>query len=103
MACEGSGSRYDVACAIVATLGLSDSVQVLPVSSDYFKEEFFAERPRSEIMRNRALDLQGDNTMRPWRVAIDDYLALHIASDPTLASLAIPVRQHSTIPSELNS
>jgi dTDP-4-dehydrorhamnose reductase len=103
MACEGEGSRFDVACAIVDSLGLADRVQVLPVSSDYFKEEFFAERPRSEIMRNRALDLQGDNTMRPWRVAIADYLALHIASDPSLASIAVPAQQRTSIPSEQKS
>jgi dTDP-4-dehydrorhamnose reductase len=78
-ACEGSGSRFDVAVEMIRCLGRED-VQVLPVASDYLQAEFFAPRPRSEIMRNLCLDLQGLNTMRPWRAAIADYLSEHHAS-----------------------
>ena len=31
-------------------------------------------RPYSEIMRNMNLELQGMNHMRPWEVAIEEYL-----------------------------
>ncbi len=36
-------------------------------------------RPRSEIMRNMALELQGMNTMRPWPDALTEYLDNHFS------------------------
>ena len=74
MACEGEGSRYDVTGQILQTLGLTDKVELVEVDSDFFAKEFPSNRPRSEIMRNMALDLQGMNLMRPWRVALEEYL-----------------------------
>ncbi len=74
MACEGEGSRYDVTEQILETLGLSDKIDLVEVESDFFAEEFPSNRPRSEIMRNMALDLQGMNLMRPWRIALEEYL-----------------------------
>jgi len=78
MACEGSCSRYDVTAAILDALGRGD-VSLVEVGSDHFADEYFAPRPRSEIMRNMFLDLQGMNTMRDWRVALADYLARDFA------------------------
>lgn len=74
MACEGEGSRYDVTAQILQTLGLTDKVELVEVDSDFFAKEFPSNRPRSEIMRNMALELQGMNLMRPWRVALEEYL-----------------------------
>ena len=73
MACEGMGSRYDVAKKILDATGRSD-VELIEVGSDFFRDRFWAPRPRSEIMRNLVLDLQGLNTMRPWPVALEEYL-----------------------------
>lgn len=73
MACEGMGSRYDVAKKILEATGRSD-VDLIEVGSDFFQDRFWAPRPRSEIMRNLVLDLQGLNTMRPWPVALEEYL-----------------------------
>ena len=73
MACKGEGTRFDVATEIVAALG-RDDVEVLPVDSDHFRDEFPTPRPPSEMMRNFMLDLHGLNRMRPWRVALRDYL-----------------------------
>ena len=73
MACVGEGSRFDVAREIVAHAGRQD-VEVVAVDSSYFAETYFAPRPRSEIMRNYMLDLHGLNRMRPWRVALTEYL-----------------------------
>jgi dTDP-4-dehydrorhamnose reductase len=81
MVCEGSGSRFDVACEIVRICGRTD-IEVRPVSSDFFKEEYFAPRPRSEMMRNANLTELGINLMRPWREALGDYILHHYA--PTL-------------------
>jgi len=50
------------------------------VTSEFFAEELSSVRPRSENMRNMVLDLQGMNTMRPWRVAIEEYLTTEFAS-----------------------
>ncbi len=69
----GGGSRYDVAREILRVLGRHD-VELEPVGSEYFAEEYFAPRPPSEQMRNRVLDLQGMNTMRPWEEALEDYI-----------------------------
>ena len=74
MACEGEGSRYDVATKIVALLGRSDEIEVVEVDSDFFAADYPSVRPYSEIMRNLHLELQGLNTMRPWPVALAEYL-----------------------------
>lgn len=73
MACGGEGSRYDVAKRILEVLGRVD-IELVEVTSDFFAEEFSSVRPYSEIMRNMALDLQGMNTMRPWPIALADYI-----------------------------
>ena len=72
MASPGSVSRYDVACAIVDMVG-SDAV-VHPTSSAYFAAEFPAKRPKSEVMRNYVLELEGKQNMRGWKDALADYL-----------------------------
>lgn len=73
MACGGEGSRYDVAKRILEVLGRVD-IELVEVTSEFFAEEFSSVRPYSEIMRNMALDLQGMNTMRPWPIALADYI-----------------------------
>jgi dTDP-4-dehydrorhamnose reductase len=78
MACGGEGSRYDVAAHILEILGRND-VELAPVESDFFAAEFPSVRPRSEIMRNLVLDLQGMNTMRPWPIALAEYLHTEFA------------------------
>ena len=93
MACEGEGSRYDVAACLLELLG-RDDVELVEVGSDFFAEEFPSARPPSEIMRNMALDLQGMNLMRPWRDALADYLernwaalGLHAGDRPAVAGV----------------
>ena len=72
MACVGEGSRFDVAQEIVDAYGLD--VSVVPVTSDFFADDYPAPRPRSEMMRNYMLDLRGLNRMRLWKVALREYL-----------------------------
>ncbi len=76
MACEGQGNRYDIAAHILNLLG-RDDIELVEVDSSFFRVEFPSVRPRSEIMRNMALDLQGMNLMRPWQEALDEYLFNH--------------------------
>jgi dTDP-4-dehydrorhamnose reductase len=73
MACEGRGSRLDVAKLIVKALG-RDDIAVIDVTSDHFAAEYPSIRPRSEIMQNMHLQLQGLNTMRPWQEAVEEYV-----------------------------
>ncbi|KAA0234415.1 MAG: dTDP-4-dehydrorhamnose reductase [Acidimicrobiales bacterium] len=79
MACEGKGSRYDVAQRILEVLGLQSDIELIEVTSDFFAEQFPSVRPYSEIMRNMNLDLQGMNLMRPWQVALEEYLTVNFA------------------------
>jgi dTDP-4-dehydrorhamnose reductase len=74
MACEGITSRLEVGTELVEILGLEDEVKINRVSSDFFKQEYFAPRPASERLVNRKLDLRGVNLMRDWRVALREYL-----------------------------
>ena len=42
----------------------------------------------SEIMRNMVLDLQGMNTMRPWRQALAEYLHTEFADLVRVSAVA---------------
>jgi dTDP-4-dehydrorhamnose reductase len=105
MACEGEGSRYDVAACIIDTFDLRDRVELVPVGSEFFAEEFSAPRPPSEIMRNLVLDLQGLNSMRPWQVALKEYLALNFAdvADAWGVDQTIDLRDQVRIPQQRTS
>jgi dTDP-4-dehydrorhamnose reductase len=75
MVCGGLTSRIEVAHELLKLVGLEDCVKIEAVGSDFFKDTYFAERPPSERLVNRRLDLIGCNHMRDWRVALKEYLA----------------------------
>jgi dTDP-4-dehydrorhamnose reductase len=77
MVCEGVTSRLEVAQAMIELLGLKNEIEIIEVGSDHFKKEYFAERPPSERLINRRLDLRGLNTMRHWKVGLTEYLNLY--------------------------
>jgi len=72
--CSGSTSRYEVTVAMLEFLGLTEQVIITKVGSDYFKETYFATRPRSEILINAHLDELDLNSMRHWKVCLKEYL-----------------------------
>jgi len=74
MVCGGLTGRYEVAKEMIELMGLSDTVKVEEVSSEYFAKEYFAERPACERLINKRLDDLGLNIMRDWRVALKEYL-----------------------------
>lgn len=74
MVCEGLTSRLEVAHEMVRLLGLSDKVNIKEVDSSYFAKEYFAARPDSERLVNRKLQLRGVNTMRDWKIGLEEYL-----------------------------
>jgi dTDP-4-dehydrorhamnose reductase len=69
--CEGLASRYEVACAFIEELGVD--VEVVPVTSDHFAKDYFAERPASEQLINVKLAARGINVMRHWRECLTEY------------------------------
>jgi dTDP-4-dehydrorhamnose reductase len=74
MVCEGITSRLEVAREIVGLLGLQRDINITEVTSEYFKAEYFAERPPSERLINRRLNLRNLNAMRHWKVGLREYL-----------------------------
>ena len=74
MVCGGITSRIEVARELIEILGLTESVKLVEVSSDYFRKEYFAARPLSERLINKKLNLRGLNVMRDWRIALQDYV-----------------------------
>lgn len=74
MVCGGETSRLEVAEEIVKLLGLEGKVNIQAVSSDHFKNEYFAERPPCERLVNKKLNLRQLNYMRDWRISLKEYL-----------------------------
>lgn len=74
LVCEGLTGRYEVASEILKVLSLESSVKLNQVSSDFFKEEYFAPRPPSERLVNKKLELRNLNIMRDWKVCLKEYL-----------------------------
>jgi dTDP-4-dehydrorhamnose reductase len=72
--CGGETSRYEVAEELVKIIGLENDVELVSVTSDYFKEVYYAERPPSERLVTRKLNLRGVSSMRDWREALKIYL-----------------------------
>jgi dTDP-4-dehydrorhamnose reductase len=66
-----------VAQELVKILGLENEVEVTPVDSAYWKAEYFADRPPSERLIDRKLDLRGLNIMRDWRICLMEYIATY--------------------------
>jgi dTDP-4-dehydrorhamnose reductase len=74
MVCGGTTGRFEVAAELIRILGLEKEVRITPVSSDYFKETYFAARPASERLLDKKLDLRGANIMRDWKVCLEEYI-----------------------------
>ncbi|MCJ8209799.1 NAD(P)-dependent oxidoreductase [Mucilaginibacter sp. RS28] len=75
LVCRGETSRSEVAEEIVNILGLHSEVTIHEVTSDYFKDTYFAPRPPSERLINKKLELRNLNIMRDWKVALREYIA----------------------------
>jgi len=69
-ACKGAVSRHDVATFIVSHLLPEGQIKVNKVSSDFFKADYFAPRPRSEKLLNTKIP----HLIRDWDVCLAEYL-----------------------------
>lgn len=74
MVCGGQTSRLEVTAELIKILNLESKINIKEVSSDFFNEEYFAERPPSERLINKKLDLRDLNIMRDWKVALKEYI-----------------------------
>jgi len=72
--CQGLTSRLEVAQELLNILGRNDEIKINIVDSRYFKNEYFAERPASERLITRKLDMRGVNMMREWKMALREYV-----------------------------
>ena len=75
LVCNGETSRREVAEELVSILGLTDEVTFHEVTSDYFKDTYYAPRPTSERLINKKLNLREVNLMRDWKVSLKEYVA----------------------------
>jgi dTDP-4-dehydrorhamnose reductase len=74
MVCGGITGRYEVAIELINILGLKSSIKVNPVTSDYWKEVYFADRPPSERLIDTKLNLRNANIMRDWKICLREYV-----------------------------
>ena len=74
MTCEGGPTRYEVAAEMLNIFTLQDKIELIEVKSDYFREEYFAPRPDSEVLENLKLKLRKLDKMRDWDLSLKDYL-----------------------------
>jgi len=74
MVCGGQTSRKEVAEELLRLLSKENEKKITEVTSDFFKKEYFAQRPPCERLVNKKLDLRGLNIMRDWKVALKEYL-----------------------------
>lgn len=72
--CGGQTSRIEVAEELLNILGMQEDVKITSVNSDYFKEIYFAERPPSERLLTKKLDLRKVNKMRDWKISLKEYI-----------------------------
>lgn len=77
MVCGGQTSRYEVAQELLKILGMTNTVKLTAVKSDYFKATYFAERPPCERLVNRKLLIRNINLMRDWKVALEEYITTY--------------------------
>lgn len=78
--CGGQTSRLEVAKELISVLGKENEIKITTVTSDYFKDIYFAERPASERLLTKKLDLRGVNKMRDWKVSLKEYIENYYSS-----------------------
>ena len=74
MVCGGITGRFEVAEELIKILKLEGDVKVIPVDSSYWKKEYYAERPPSERLVDKKLELRGVNVMRDWKICLEEYI-----------------------------
>ncbi|MEK7614413.1 MAG: sugar nucleotide-binding protein [Patescibacteria group bacterium] len=73
-ACDGGGSRADIARFLLECFGLTEQVKVKEVDSSFFAESYFAKRPRSEKLINTELKKIAPHLTRDWKICLKEYI-----------------------------
>ena len=74
MVCGGQTNRLEVAKELLKILGKEEEIMIIEVNSDYYKKEYFADRPSNERLVNKKLGLRNLNIMHDWRVTLKEYI-----------------------------
>ena len=74
MVCGGLTSRFEVANELVRLLMLQNEIKITEVDSNFFANEYFADRPDCERLINKKLNDLDLNIMRDWSVALREYI-----------------------------
>lgn len=72
--CGGQTGRLEIAQELIKILEKENEIKITPVESEYFKDVYYAERPASERLLTRKLELRGVNKMKDWRLALKEYI-----------------------------
>jgi len=72
--CKGSTNRYEIAKEFVRLMGLEDKVKVNLVASDFFKKDYFAPRPSTEVLDCSLIERTGYSRMRDWKESLAEYI-----------------------------
>ncbi|NQU85201.1 MAG: NAD(P)-dependent oxidoreductase [Mariniphaga sp.] len=72
--CDGQTSRLEVAHELLKVIGKENEIKINVVTSEHFSEEYFADRPASERLWTRKLQLRGINSMREWKRSLKEYI-----------------------------
>lgn len=95
MACEGRGTRFDVAEEILRICKRSD-MKLTAVNSDFFKKEYFVSRPPSEMMSNIKLRKLGIDNMNSWQKSLKEYIENYFPD-----FIGLPGQQPETVAGKL--
>lgn len=68
---KGVCSRYDIAERIL--LVMNSKINLIPVSSDYFSNVFYAPRPQREVIGSKKIEFP-----KTWEKSLEDYLKSEI-------------------------
>lgn len=74
LACGGKTNRAEVAAELLKILKMEKKIKITLVSSDYYKNEYYAPRPSCERLINKKLDLRKLNIMSDWKSALKEYI-----------------------------
>jgi dTDP-4-dehydrorhamnose reductase len=75
MVCGGQTSRLEVTNELLDILNLKDKIKINIVSSAYYKDIYFAQRPLSERLINKKLNLRNINLMQNWKLSLKNYIS----------------------------
>ncbi len=74
MVCSGVTSRLEVAHEIIKILKYENKIDIIEVDSDFFNNDYFADRPYCERLENKRLNELELNIMRNWKIALNEYI-----------------------------